>query len=203
MLTSMGDIMREAYRRGWITTRDGNISVRKKGSRFYITPSGVRKTIIHPEHILRAKFQGDELVFDDEDANPSGELEMHRLLQSSHKGCRAVVHLHPTYTIAAMEAGWNLQKLAGMFPEISRYTKVGPSTHIHPVCSDSLATETFDSFTGYSEKVIYDIVGQPRHGVTAMAKTPWDAFEHIERLEHICQIIAASGVRPDEKETWP
>lgn len=27
MLTAMGDVMREAYRRGWITTRDGNVSV--------------------------------------------------------------------------------------------------------------------------------------------------------------------------------
>lgn len=52
MLTSMGDVMREAYRRGWITTRDGNISVRKN-DKFYITPSGVRKNIIHPEHILK------------------------------------------------------------------------------------------------------------------------------------------------------
>ena len=31
MLTAMGDVMREAYKRGWITTRDGNISVKKTG----------------------------------------------------------------------------------------------------------------------------------------------------------------------------
>ena len=30
MLTAMGDVMRTAYQRGWITTRDGNISVVKK-----------------------------------------------------------------------------------------------------------------------------------------------------------------------------
>ena len=39
----------------------------------------------------------------------------------------------------------------------------------------------------------YDIVGQEQHGVCAIAKNPWDAFEHIERLEHICQIVLASG----------
>jgi L-fuculose-phosphate aldolase len=44
----------------------------------------------------------------------------------------------------------------------------------------------------------HDVVGQDRHGVTAKAKSPWDAFEHIERLEHICQIVLASGLRPDE-----
>ena len=57
MLTAMGDVMREAYKRGWITTRDGNISVKKTGSDIlYITPSGWRKTIIHPEHIIKVKF---------------------------------------------------------------------------------------------------------------------------------------------------
>ena len=32
-----------------------------------------------------------------------------------------------------------------------------------------------------------------QHGVCAVGKHPWDAFEHIERLEHICQIALASG----------
>ncbi len=32
MLTAMGDVMREAYKRNWITTRDGNVAARFKGS---------------------------------------------------------------------------------------------------------------------------------------------------------------------------
>ena len=39
-----------------------------------------------------------------------------------------------------------------------------------------------------------DIVGLDRHGVIAVARDPWTAFEHIERLEHICQIVLVSGV---------
>jgi L-fuculose-phosphate aldolase len=34
-----------------------------------------------------------------------------------------------------------------------------------------------------------------RHGVVAVDETPWRAFEHIERLEHICQIVLASGIK--------
>ena len=38
----MGDVMREAYKRGWITTRDGNCSLRRSGTDIlYITPSAV------------------------------------------------------------------------------------------------------------------------------------------------------------------
>lgn len=199
MLTSMGDVMREAHRRGWITTRDGNISIRRNNS-FYITPSGVRKSIIYPEHILKGKIQDDKSlkwVRNHENNKPSGELEMHYNLQlvNMSEPCRAVVHLHPTYIIAAMHRGFDLQKLASQFPEVSRYTKVGPTVPVVPVTSSILATKTLLAMT--EEDIIkYDIVGQAGHGVCAIGKSPWDAFEHIERLEHICQIVLASGVNP-------
>lgn len=203
MLTSMGDLMREAHRRNWITTRDGNISVRRKNS-FYITPSGGRKAIIQPEHILKAKIiDNDTLVWPDNmQAKPSGELEMHQFLQTTDDfvGCRSVVHLHPTYTIAAMHAGWNLQELAAAFPEVSRYTRVGPNLPILPVTSNELARATFQAMTEEIKEhhygIAFDIIGQAGHGVCAIGKSPWDAFEHIERLEHICQIVLASGVSP-------
>lgn len=205
MLTSMGDIMREAHRRGWITTRDGNISVRRKDS-FYITPSGGRKAIIQPEHILKFKVEdGGGLKYGHKvicphninGSKPSGEFEMHSLLQltDDFKGYRSVVHLHPTYTIAAMHKGFNLQDLAEQFPEVSRYTRVGPNIPVLPVTSSILAKATYEAMTE-DDNIIFDIVGQASHGVTAIAKSPWDAFEHIERLEHVCQIVLASGVSP-------
>ena len=46
MLTAMGDVMREAYKRNWITTRDGNVALRRKDSNvIYLTPSGVGKLL--------------------------------------------------------------------------------------------------------------------------------------------------------------
>jgi L-fuculose-phosphate aldolase len=199
----MGDIMREAHKRGWITTRDGNISVRRQ-SKFYITPSGWRKTIIHPEHILKAYVRDDgSLKRRDVIGKPSGELEMHRLLQTvdfAPTSCRSVVHLHPTYTIAAMHRGFNLQELAAEFPEVGRYTRVAPTVRVLPVTSDILARETFAAMTSWEDgdapMLMFDIVGQAGHGVCAVGKSPWDAFEHIERLEHVCQIVLASGVSP-------
>ncbi len=217
MLTSIGDIMREAHRRNWITTRDGNISVRRQNV-FYITPSGVRKTIIHPEHIIKLLVtKSGKLIDKASGVVPSGELEMHRLIQTTDfKGPRAVVHLHPTYCIAAMHAGFDLKKLASEFPEVSRYTRVASNVPVLPVTSEILAKETFSALTesaiidadlGFGEsshvegplKLAYDIVGQAGHGVCAIGNSPWDAFEHIERLEHICQIVLASGVKPNDK----
>lgn len=203
MLTAMGDVMRRAHEKGWITTRDGNISLcRKNSSILYITPSGWRKTILHPEHIMKVKITpaGCNILSNNPNDKPSGELAMHLLLQRYNKGCRAIVHLHPTNIIAAMYAGFNLQLLAAEFPEVSRYTKVGPTVAILPVTSNILAEETFEAFTNFegagTNALKFDIVGQKNHGVCAVGANPWDAYEHIERLEHICEIAIKSGVKP-------
>jgi ribulose-5-phosphate 4-epimerase/fuculose-1-phosphate aldolase len=125
MLTAIGDVMREAYKRGWITTRDGNCSVRMRNRPYlYITPSGTRKTIIHPEQLVKMKIKDEELILNPSD-RPSGELWMHwHLLRNSNK-TRSVLHLHPTYCVAAMYKGWQLCDIVKDFPEVFRYTTVG------------------------------------------------------------------------------
>ena len=200
MLTAMGDVMRRAYEKGWITTRDGNISVKMTGKDIlYITPSGWRKTIIHPEHIIKVKLCPAGLEIP-EGTVPSGELHMHSKLQRHAKYTRAVVHLHPTNIIAAMYAGWDLQHIAKEFPEVSRYTKVGPTVPVLPVTSHILAEETYKAFTQWETTgtniLKFDIVGQAGHGVCAVGPNPWDAYEHIERLEHVCEIVLRSGRKP-------
>jgi L-fuculose-phosphate aldolase len=197
MITAIGDVMREAYTRGWITTRDGNISVKMRGRKtLYITPSGWRKTIIHPEHVVKLRYEDNTKLIVRKN-NASGELHMHHLIQSGTLSTTSVVHLHPTYTIAAMHAGYDLQQVAKDFPEISRYTKVGPTVPIIPPITEELGLATAEAIgTREGEDSIkYDIVGQKAHGVCAVGRNPWDAFEHIERLEHICQIVLASGKR--------
>ena len=99
MLTAIGDVMRRCYDKGWITTRDGNISLCKRGGRYlYITPTGMRKTIIHPEWIVKIGIlqdpdSGDRRLVTDERQKPSGELQMHWNLQQSTPRTRAVVRL--------------------------------------------------------------------------------------------------------------
>ncbi len=73
MLTAIGDVMRRVYERGWVTTRDGNISMRKREGQ---QPSGElwmhwnlqrdeRKTRtvvhVHATHIVAAMYAGVDL----------------------------------------------------------------------------------------------------------------------------------------------
>lgn len=201
MLTAIGDVMRRCYERGWITTRDGNISMKKREGRYlYITPSGWRKTIVHPEHVVRL-----EIVTDSETGlrrpkindqqKPSGELWMHWNLQRDSKRTRTVVHVHATHVVAAIYAGFDLQDISKEFPEISRYTRVGRTVPALPALSRELA-DTTGEFIGVRKDgtLEFDIVGQANHGVCAVAMDPWGAYEHIERLDHICEIVLKSGV---------
>ena len=122
---------------------------------------------------------------------------MHYLLQKDSPKTRSIVHAHPTHVIGAMYAGFDLQKICSEFPEIYRYTKVGPTVPTLPATSVALGEATAKAFgLETSGSVQFDIVGQDRHGVTAIGTSVWDCFENIERLNHICEIVLASGARP-------
>ena len=210
MLETICDIMVDAYKRNWITSRDGNVSIRHHDrDHFYITPSGVRKQTLQPDQFKKIglMFQPNDLNQDwfdmpytDISANlkPSGEIPLHFGLQrkmGQHKDdVRVVVHVHPTYCIAAMHAGIDLSTISKSFPELNRYTKVAPNVGDVPPISQELADQCFDKL-GLDKKgnIAYDIVGIKGHGVVAIDTSPWRAYEHIERLEHICKIVLASG----------
>ena len=199
MITAICDVLKECYSRGWISTRDGNGSVRRKNENWiYITPSGTKKQRLDAESLVKMEFQTDHSLLKvntESTGKPSGEIELHRRLLFEIPDTRTIIHVHPTYTIAAMYAGLNLQALSLEFPEIHRYTKVAPNVPILPAISTELAEATCLALELKANGTISaDIVGLDRHGVIAVARDPWTAFEHIERLEHICQIVLVSGV---------
>lgn len=205
MLDAICDILKFAYKRNWISTRDGNVSYkRKEDNYFYVTPSGVKKQHLNSEMIIKLTLPDLKRVNDEDigghqkkisGLEPTGELHLHYLLQKKTQNNRIVLHLHPTYIIAAMYAGLNLQKVADEFPEINRYTKVGPNVPVVPPITTKLADLTVDAL-GLDEEsgeVEYNIVGLEKHGIVAVDKDAWSALQHCERLEHICQIVLASG----------
>jgi L-fuculose-phosphate aldolase len=205
MLETICDTLVEAYRRNWITSRDGNVSIRHHDrDHFYITPSGVRKQTMQPDQfkkirVISSLMWGEEPYTDiSSNLKPSGEIPLHFGLQKNmgqhSNDVRVVVHLHPTYCVAAMHRGIELGSLANDFPELSRYTKVAPNVGDVAPISQELADRCHENLQlDHYGNIGYDIVGIKGHGVVAIDTSPWRAFEHIERLEHICQIVLASG----------
>jgi ribulose-5-phosphate 4-epimerase/fuculose-1-phosphate aldolase len=211
--------MVEAYRRNWITSRDGNVSIRHHDrDHFYITPSGVRKQTLQPDQfkkiIIKPPLSWNELgtgllaerwgwkegQYTDISANlkPSGEIPLHfglqKMMGQHSNEVRVVMHFHPTYCVAAMHRGIELSSLANDFPELSRYTSVAPNVGDVPPISQELADQCFEKLNLDDQgNTGFDIVGIKGHGVVAIDTSPWRAFEHIERLEHICHIVLSSG----------
>jgi len=207
MLETICETLVEAYRRNWITSRDGNVSIRHHDrDHFYITPSGVRKPTLQPDQFKKIRILDstlplwlEEYYTDISDKlKPSGEIPLHfglqRRMGQHSNDVRVVVHLHPTYCVAAMHRGIVLKDLVKDFPELSRYTKVAPNVPDVPPISQELADHCHRNLELDKDgNIAYDIVGIKGHGVVAIDTSPWRAFEHIERLEHICKIVLASG----------
>ena len=214
MLETCCDILVDAYKRNWITSRDGNISIRHHDrDHFYITPSGVRKQTLQPDQFKKIRLvdsisatppfltkSWQEEYYTDISSNlkPSGELPLHfglqRAMGQHSNDVRVVVHVHPTYCIAAMHAGIDLSTISDAFPELNRYTKVAPNVGDVAPISQELADACHRNLGLDQEgNIQFDIVGIKGHGVVAIDVTPWRAYEHIERLEHICKIVLASG----------
>jgi L-fuculose-phosphate aldolase len=205
MLETICEVMTDAYKRNWITSRDGNASIRHQDrDHFYVTPTGVRKQTLQPDQFKKMGIRSTgyglyatELKYTDISSNlkPSGELPLHfGLLKKIPDDVRVVLHVHPTYCIAAMHAGIELSTISDSFPELNRYTRVAPNVGEVPPISQELADCCHENLgldtRGY---LSYDIVGITGHGVVAIDTSPWRAYEHIERLEHICKIVLASG----------
>jgi L-fuculose-phosphate aldolase len=216
MLETICEVLEDAYNRNWITSRDGNVSIRHHDrDHFYITPSGVRKQTLQPDQFKKIAidrtinsghgtgifaYNWRDLPYTDISANlkPSGEIPLHFGLQREmgqhHGEVRVVVHVHPTYCIAAMHAGIDLSTISDAFPELNRYTRVAPNVGDVPPISQQLADQCFEKLQlDQNGNIAYDIVGIKGHGVVAIDTSPWRAYEHIERLEHIARIVLASG----------
>ena len=205
MLETICETMVAAYNRNWITSRDGNVSIRHHDrDHFYITPSGIRKQTMQPELFKKIKivsslmWREEEYTDISKNLKPSGEIPLHFGLQKNMgqhaNDVRVVMHFHPTYCVAAMHAGIDLDLLVKDFPELGRYTKVAPNVPDVAPISQELADETIGRLgVTWDGAIMHDIIGIKGHGVVSIDTSPWRAFEHIERLEHICQIVLASG----------
>lgn len=197
LLQDACDVMSQAYRQGLISTRDGNISLATpERNGFLISPSGVVKHALTPAQFVFISADSPRTTASIPASRPSGELELHRRLQALfHGGPLTVLHLHATHIVAALYAGLQLRDVSADFPEVTRYTRVGADVAALAATSEELAEACEAAFRPALGPRPH-IVGLDRHGVVAVGRTPWEAYEHVERLEHICRIVLVSGRTP-------
>ena len=110
----MCNVCRRLHDRNLLAAADGNVSLRLADGRIAITPSGVNKATIRPEHIAFMSVSGSVLS-----GHPSSERLMHLAIYGACPDARAVVHAHPPTAIAWTIARPDWTELPGdILPEV-------------------------------------------------------------------------------------
>ena len=98
------DVCYKMWQQGWVAANDGNVSVRLEPDVFLITPSGVSKSRITQDMLL--KVDGSMNVIEGpKGLKPSSEIRMHMRCYRDRADVGAVVHAHPPTATGYAVAG--------------------------------------------------------------------------------------------------
>ncbi|MFX0016489.1 MAG: class II aldolase/adducin family protein [Promethearchaeota archaeon] len=86
--------MKELYKERILTDVGGNLSFRSEENDefFWITPSGLKKNIVEPKHLIKMSMEGE--VSSDSDMNPSIEWPMHLRIFKEDEDFKVIIHSH-------------------------------------------------------------------------------------------------------------
>lgn len=88
------DICHKMWQLGWVAANDGNISAKLEDGSFMATPTGISKSFITPEKLVRIDREGKVLEAL-EGYRPSSEIKMHLRCYEEREDVEAVLHAHP------------------------------------------------------------------------------------------------------------
>lgn len=91
------DVCHKMWQLGWVAANDGNVSALLDDNSILTTPTGMSKSFITPEKLIRVDRQGNVLESAD-GLRPSSELKMHLRCYDKRADIRAVIHAHPPGT---------------------------------------------------------------------------------------------------------
>ncbi len=161
---------REAYQRGLIVARGGNLSVRLNGGEFLMTAHTAALGFLSPSDVVTVDLNGQVVKGK---GKPSTETKLHTAIYRDTEA-GAVVHLHPPYTNVLAVRGVDLKPMTF---ESSLF--LGPTTPMVPQDSPSVT-----KLDGVIEALnLSNIIILREHGTVAVGDNIWDAFFLTEILE--------------------
>lgn len=88
------DVCHKMWQLGWVAANDGNVSAKLPDGSFMATPTGISKSFITPDKLVRIDADGNVLEAE-EGYRPSSEIKMHLRCYAERDDVGAVVHAHP------------------------------------------------------------------------------------------------------------
>jgi L-fuculose-phosphate aldolase len=182
LLSDLCAVCRRLHARNLLAAADGNVSVLLEDGRIAITPAGVAKAQVGPEDLAYLAGDGSVLA-----GRPSSERLMHLAVYGACPEARAVVHAHPPTAIAWSLARPDLAYLpAEALPEV---ILAAGSIPFVPYARPGTAAMGERLLPFLPEHRLL-ILG--RHGALAWGESLEEAYNGMERLEHVCQILKSA-----------
>ena len=185
------DVCHNMWQLGWVAANDGNVTVKLGDGCFLATPTGISKSFITPEKLLKINGRG-EVLEGLPGYRPSSELKMHLRCYEEREDVGAVVHAHPPTA-----TGFAVAHLA-----MDRYTMIESVLALGSVPVTPYGTpstyEVPDAIAPYLQE--HDALLLENHGALTVGIDLLTAYYRMETLELWAKIELNAHLLGGEKE---
>ncbi len=171
------------YERGLVAGSSGNISVRLADGDLLVTPSGTSLRALRPDDVVRCTPQGRVRAAQ---GRPTSELPLHLAAYQSRADAFALIHTHPTYSVA-----WS--KTGGLFP----LDTVGALESLGTIAFVAYAASGTEELAGLCAAAFargIDTIVMEHHGLSSLGSDLETAFVRTDLAEQTARIEFAASV---------
>lgn len=168
------DVCHKMWQLGWVAANDGNVTAMLDDGTLLATPTGMSKSFITPDKLIRIDRAGNILEAPN-GLRPSSETKMHLRCYDKRVDVRSVIHAHPPGATGFAVA----HKAMDMYNMIEDVAAIG-SVPLTPYGTPS-TFEVPDAIEPYLEE--HDVMLLENHGALAVGSDVITAFYRMESLE--------------------
>jgi len=165
------------YAKGYVVASEGNMSIRLGENKILITPSGKNKGWLKEKDLVVVDLKGKMVSGS---LKPSSELLMHLFVYQKRKDVKAVVHAHPSYSLAFASA--HLPLAQNLLPEMIMFLGEIPLAAYATPSTE----EVPKSLSSFIEK--HNAFLLENHGVLTLGKDIFKAYSRLEMVEHLAKV---------------
>lgn len=185
------DVCHKMWQLGWVAANDGNVTVKLDDGTFLATPTGISKSFITPEKLVRIDKDGNILEAIG-NYKPSSEIKMHLRCYTEREDVGAVVHAHPPTATGFAVANIPLDK----YTMIETIVSLG-SIPVTPYGTPS-TNEVPEAIAPYLAD--HDVMLLKNHGALSVGADLLTAYYKMETLELFAKISLNARLLGGEEE---
>lgn len=168
------EVCNKMWQLGWVAANDGNVTVKLDDDTFFATPTGISKSFITPDKLLKINAKG-EVLEGAEGYRPSSEIKMHLKCYQDRDDVGAVVHAHPP-----VATGFALANIP-----LDSYSLIETAIAIGSVPITPFGTPSTDEVPNAIAPYLpeHDVLLLQNHGALAVGSDLITAYYRMESLE--------------------